>query len=155
MTPYYRPACIEDAHILAPKMRKQDVEEVKASSGLDPLEALLLSMEFSDEVYAIVSGDEEVIGLFGVTPTEDSLVGCPWLLASKRLPEVSKEFIPQSLVWVKEINTKYPILRNYVDARNRIAIRWLGYLGFTFINLIEDYGVGRIPFYEFVRIEAN
>lgn len=155
MTPYYRLACNEDAHILAPKMRKQDVEEVQASSGLEPLEALLFSMQFSDEVYAIIAGDEEVIGLFGVTPTEDPIVGCPWLLASDRLPEVSKEFIPQSLEWVNQINKKYPILRNYVDARNRIAIRWLGYLGFTFINLIEDYGKGRIPFYEFVRIEAN
>ena len=43
MTPYYRPACDADAHILAPKMRKHDVEEVKASSGLEPLEALLLA----------------------------------------------------------------------------------------------------------------
>ena len=111
-------------------------------------------MQLSDEVYAIIAGDEEVIGLFGVTPTEDPIVGCPWLLASDRLPEVSKEFIPQSLEWVKGINKKYPILRNYVDARNRLAMRWLSYLGFTFINLIDEYGKGRIPFYEFVRIEA-
>lgn len=155
MIPYYRPAAAGDVQIVAPKLRQQDVDEVKASSGLEPLEALQLSCLYSVEVNAIVASDGEVIGLFGVTKTPDFLVGCPWLLASDRLPEIRKDFLPQSLLWVKRINKQFPVLRNYVDQRNTKAIRWLKYLGFTFVDLIEDYGVGKKPFYEFVRIEAE
>jgi hypothetical protein len=28
-------------------------------------------------------------------------------------------------------------------------------LGFQFINLIKEYGVGKEPFYQFVRIKEN
>ena len=42
---------------------------------------------------------------------------------------------------------------NYVDERNTTSIRWLKHLGFVLIKRIEDYGVGKKPFYEFVRIQ--
>ena len=155
MIPHYRPAVAGDEQILAPKLRQQDVDEVKASSGLDPLEALQISCLLSVDCNAIIAGDGELIGLFGVTKTPDPFVGCPWLLASDRLPEIRKEFLPQSYEWVQRINKQFPVLRNYVDKRNTKAIRWLKYLGFQFIDLVEDYGVGKKPFYEFVRIEAD
>lgn len=155
MIAHYRPAEAGDMAVLAPKLRKQDVDEVMASSGLEPLEALTLSFEISEETNSIISDDGEVIGMFGVSKTDDPLVGCPWLLASDRLPEVRKKFLPQSYEWVKEVNKRYPLLFNCVDTRNTKAIRWLKYLGFTFVEHIEEFGVGRIPFYAFVRIEAN
>ena len=151
--PYYRPAVKADVYVLAPKLRDQDKAEVKASSGMNPEEALLYSFEAGGEVNSIIAPDGEVIGMFGVSPTPDPTLGIPWLLASPRLPEVSREFIPQSKEWVIEVNKKYPLLLNYVDKRNTIAIRWLRKLGFTFIAEIEEFGVGQKPFYEFVRIE--
>ena len=41
----------------------------------------------------------------------------------------------------------------FVDERNTTSIRWLTHLGFVLIKRIEDYGVGKKPFYEFVRIQ--
>ena len=41
---------------------------------------------------------------------------------------------------------------NYVDARNVVHIKWLKWLGFTIINKHNQFGIGRIPFYEFVKI---
>jgi RimJ/RimL family protein N-acetyltransferase len=152
MKPHYRPSKTEDVYVLAPKLRKQDIDELEASSGLDPMEALSYSFHGEGESNSIIAPDGEVIGMFGVGPTLDPLVGVPWLLASPRLPEVSREFIPQSLEWVKQKNEEYPMLYNAVDVRNTVAIRWLRYLGFTFIQRIEEYGIGKKPFYEFVRI---
>jgi RimJ/RimL family protein N-acetyltransferase len=152
MKPYYRTSEQEDVYELAPKLRKQDVDEVKASSGYTPEEALIYSFHVSGENNTIIAPDGEIIGMFGVGSTADPYIGVPWLLASPRLPEITREFLPQSLEWVKQKNEQYPVLINYVDCRNTVAIRWLRYLGFTFIKKIEEYGVGKKPFYEFVRI---
>ena len=153
MTPYYRPATLDDAYELAPKLREVDVQEVKDSSGVNALDALLISVTASSEAYSIIANDGEVIGMFGVSPTADPDIGVPWLLCSDRLPEVKKEFIPQSAEWVIEVNKKFPVLCNYVAKDNKVAIRWLRHLGFTFTQLIETFGVGKKPFYEFVRIK--
>lgn len=155
MKPYYRPSEIRDVYDLSPKLRTQDVNEVAASSGFSPEEALLVSFNAGGEVNSIIASDGEVIGMFGVSPTDDPNLGVPWLLASPRLPEVSKEFLPQSLEWVRAVNKQYPMLLNYVDKRNTVAIRWLKFLGFSFIRLIDEFGVGKQPFYEFVRVNKN
>jgi len=106
MQPYYRPSEEEDVLRLAPKVRQQDVRELQAAAGYEPLLALHLSYTSSDESHTIIAPDGEVVGMFGVCPTNDPLLGVPWLLASDRLPEVSREFIPQSLDWVNQVNSK-------------------------------------------------
>ena len=68
---------------------------------------------------------------------------------------LKKELLTRPIKWLEEKNKEYPLLVNYVDARNKVAIRWLRFLGFTFIRKIEKYGVGRKPFYEFVRISSH
>lgn len=150
MKPYYRPSTAGDAEILAPKLRKQDVEEVWASHGVLPLVALVTSQTNSSESHTIISSDGEVIGMFGVVG--DGAVGIPWLLTSDRLPEVAREFLPQSREWVERINQDYSILTNYVDVRNKTAQRWLKWLGFKFVRVVEEYGYEKKPFYEVVRI---
>jgi hypothetical protein len=152
MIPYYRPSILDDVYDLAPRLRQADKDEVKASSNLDPLQALLISMQCSEETNSMIASDGEVVGMFGVAPTPDPMLGIPWMLASDRLPELTREFIPQSLEWVIETNNKYPILYNYVAKDNKKAIRWLKYLGFNFTQLVEKFGHGQKPFYEFVRI---
>lgn len=150
--PYYRPSIEGDVYALAPKLRDQDKDEVMASSGFSPEEALLWSFRAGGELNTIIAPDEEVIGMFGVSPTPDPLIGIPWLLASPRLPEISRDFLPQSLEWVKRMNQLYPVLTNFVDERNTVSKRWLKFLGFHFIALHEEFGVGKKPFIEFVRI---
>jgi len=150
MKPYYRLSNATDAEILAPKLRKQDREEVWASHGLTPMAALVTSQTNSSESHTIIAHDGEVIGMFGVV--DEGAVGIPWLLASDRLPEVAREFLPESLKWVERINQDYLVLTNYVDVRNTAARRWLKWLGFKFVRIVEEYGYGKKPFYEVVRI---
>ena len=89
--------------------------------------------------------------MFGVHPIDD-LTASPWMLGTDKIPEIARDVMKVSSRWVKEKNKEYPILVNYVHKDNEVSKAWLRRLGFTFIQLIDDYGVGEQPFYEFTRI---
>lgn len=151
---YYRLAKYGDCKVLAPNLRQADKDEVWASHGLGPLEALQFSFLLSEEANTIISDNEDIIGMFGVTKHGD--IGIPWLLMSDDIyqPSHVRQFVPTSKKWVKEVQERYKILVNYVAKDNDKAIKWLRLLGFTFISLEPNYGVNPKPFYEFVRIRS-
>lgn len=151
---YYRTSVPEDAELLAPKMRKQDALEVWHSHGMSPLEALVSSYDVSVESNTIISNTGEVIGMFGVGEVTPQ-IGIPWLLASDELTKISREFLPESEKWVQRVNDRYDLLYNYVYAGNKISMRWLKWLGFSFIREIPDYGVNPATFIEFARHKGN
>lgn len=152
MTVEYRNATLEDVVALSLTMRQGDIDEVAASNGISPYEALLLGYEVSDATSVFEDG--KVVAMYGCAGAGDG-IGSPWLLGSDRLAHLKKELLTRPIKWLEEKNKEYPLLVNYVDARNKVAIRWLRFLGFTFIRKIEKYGVGRKPFYEFVRISSH
>tara|TARA_R100001369_G_scaffold86882_1_gene121808 strand:- start:327 stop:782 length:456 start_codon:yes stop_codon:yes gene_type:complete len=147
---HYRDSTQEDVFELAAKMRLADIREVKASSGFTPIEALQLGFDSGRPQSIIHKG--EIIGMFGCAHVDD-LTGCPWMLGSDKIPLIKRDLLTQSVDWVKEVQQQYPLLINYVDARNKVAIKWLSHIGFSFVKLVPDFGVERIPFYEFVRIK--
>lgn len=147
---HYRPAIILDCDDLAPRMRAQDAKEVWHSHGMTPFEALSFSFMRAVEANTIISDDGEIIGMFGVGQFAPN-VGIPWLLASDGLPKVAKEFIPQSQQWIERVHERYDLLFNYVYANNTTSIRWLKWLGFSFIRKIDDFGTNPAPFIEFAR----
>lgn len=151
---HYRPSKYGDCKVLAPKLRKEDKAEVWASHGLNPLSALRFSFLASEQCNTIIGDNKDIIGMFGVTK-HDETVGVPWLLMSNEIynRSVARQFVPQSKLWVKEINSQYPVLVNFIDVDNEKSIKWLRLLGFTFIKLHPEYGVNPKPFYEFVRIK--
>ena len=153
MKPHFRPAKENDVYILYPKIREVDVEEVDATIGLNIKDGLMASYQVSDEAFTMVAENGDLLGMFGLTKTHDPLVSVVWMLCTERLPKYSKTFIKLSKQWVIDQNKKYSILMNYVDARNTTSIKWLKHLGFVLINRVEEYGVGKKPFYEFVRIQ--
>ena len=153
MTHHYRPAAWQDCRDMAPYMREQDAKEVMASNGLNPLRSLQESFKVSAECNTVVHDDGDVVGMFGVSDCQ--AFGSPWLLGTDKLIDTKKEFIPQAKEWVERINGDYPLLLNYVHADNAVSIKWLKSLGFEFIKYIKEYGVGRQPFYQFVRIKEN
>ena len=142
------PAKTEHAYQLAPHMKQADREEVKAASGLEPLEVLLKSLKLSEKAYAIMAGNE-VIALGGLVPLTHN-VGIPWALTSDKVTLYPKQFCKIAKKLLKGFHKSYPLLTNFCDVRNHTTIRWLKWCGFQFISIIPEFGVAKIPFVQLI-----
>lgn len=153
MTILVRPAELEDIAPIAEKMREQDRQEVKASSGEDPMQSLSDSLLVSDLVWT-AEDESGPIAMFGVAriPGGLSTCGAAWLLGTDRLVDVDKRtWWVLSRKYVKRMEERYDILMNYVDDRNTVSQRWLSRLGFRKIHTIPEYGWAKIPFSLWVK----
>ena len=92
---------------------------------------------------------EEVKAQSGLTPRESWMLG-----RDEMLTDVHDkwEFLRQSRIHLANLHAMYPVLFNFVDARNTVHLRWLRWMGFTFISRNDNYGPEKRTFYEFVRI---
>ena len=139
-----------DCKFLSRHLRKADYNEVKAVLGEVTEDALLFSMNCTDEPYTITD-DGIPAGIFGVAPVGEG-VGAVWLLGTDALVHGKWRFLRESKEWLERISEGYDLLFNYVDERNKLHIRWIEWLGFTFIHRHLHYGAEKRPFLEFVRI---
>ena len=153
MPHHYRKSTFQDCRDMAPYMREQDANEVMASSGATPLRALQAgyNSSASSGCFTIIHEDGSIVGMFGVA--DCGHFASPWLLGTDKLTETKRVMLPVAATWVEGLLDQYPLLLNYVDAENTVSKKWLKSLGFKFIKLIDDYGVGKKPFYQFVRIK--
>jgi hypothetical protein len=135
-------------------MRAADIAEVRASCGLDHYSALLESIRSSSCCYTAWVG-QSPIAIFGIAPTDNPSIARIWLLGTDQIQGHALEFLRKSREWVDHFQSIHPVLFNNIDARNTVHIRWLQWLGFTFINQFPDYGAESRPFYQFVRIDQN
>lgn len=143
------PADAGHIHAIASGMRAADVEEVRASLGLNPQEALEFSLSSSTMAWT-GTVDGEPVCMFGVSRRSmlDGSVGTPWLLGTDAIERHQAAFLRRNKGIVKEMLAAYPVLRNWVDARNTLSIRWLKWLGFEFGSPVP-YGPHGIAFYPF------
>jgi hypothetical protein len=141
-----RPATFRDALTL--EMRRADRDEVEAMSGRNPREALVESVENSAKAWAGLA-DGQLVCLFGVVPlTLIGITGVPWLLGSNEVCAFSRQFLRRNKAYVTEMLADYPVLRNVVDQRNTVSIRWLRWLGFR-MGQPAIMGVAKVPFIPF------
>ncbi len=142
------PATIGHARELAENMRWPDCEEVWAAAHLYPLQATLLSLEASRDATTGLA-DGRVVCMFGVGPAAIiSTTGIPWLLTTDGVERHARAFLKRNKAVVAAMRAKYPLLRNYVDERNTVAIKWLKWLGFEILPA-EPFGVEGLPFHPF------
>lgn len=148
-----RQATAEDVAFISTRLRADDIREVKASHGDNIKEALQMTIDSS--ILCWVAEDKEVFAIFGVAcaPEAGVGVGIPWFLATDHFDKHSRQFIRECRKYVRIMNGIFPLLVNYVDIRNRTAIRWLSWCGFTFTRRKNKYGVEQRPFLEFVRYQ--
>ncbi len=147
---HFRLTTLEDIKYLAPRLRKEDKQEILALSGLLPYEALLIGFKNAVIVFTIFNPKNKPVGIFGVDDLGNG-VGGIWLLATKDLAKIQIAFLKQCREVVKFLNTKYKILWNFVDCRNQLHIKWLKWCGFKFLRK-TNRGVLQKPFYEIIRI---
>jgi hypothetical protein len=150
-----RQATLEDALFLAPRLRKADRQEIEALRGPgQEAQALLDGVRLSKPAYAICNSGGEVVGIYGAAPLEgEPQAAAIWMLGSDGLTADARSFLRQSRGHIKDLQDRYNLLLNCVDARNAVHIRWLQWLGFTFIQYLPGYGRNGEPFWEFVRIK--
>jgi hypothetical protein len=129
------------------------VEELAASSGRAPVEALLVSRSVSDICKTITLSGEPV-ALFG--RARWGRIGVPWLLAAPGLftGPALRGFVRHQERELAELSADVDFLTNIADARNTAHIRWLQRLGFTFFRSIP-IGPAGLPFYEFGKLCAK
>lgn len=132
--------------INAAGLRVQDDREVRLL-GMDPAEALYKSWEMSfPHAYCGVI-DDVPFTMFGVAEIAPR-AGRPWLLSTKAVLSVRRQFMAHTLPWLSHFNRLFPYLENYVHVKNTVALRWLDYAGFEFH---EDTQVGDAHFRRFSR----
>tara|TARA_R100000808_G_scaffold1960_3_gene8329 strand:- start:779 stop:1330 length:552 start_codon:yes stop_codon:yes gene_type:complete len=153
-----------DPAILGPNLRKADADEVYAVAGISPKDGLQYSMEASTKCYTISDLEtDEPLAMFGTGPshvakdTGEPVMGGIWFLGSDKMFEKNRiSFLRNSKFWVQKLLRDYTILHNLVDARNVIHIRWLKWMGFTFIADVPEFGFEKRLFKQFyMRREDN
>lgn len=123
----FRPATIDDAFELAPRLREADRRELDAQGRPDHDVVLAESIAMSEEVYAFVH-DSEVHAVFGVVDGGDH--GVPWMLGSDMLFNQSRQLVTLPQQYLKRWLARYGLLQNMVHAENHRSIRWLKRIGF-------------------------
>ena len=151
MKPYIKVADEQDAIRLAKNLRKEDKQELKAYGNFKYDEALKMGVAQSKIPLAIYDKEGKIVCLLGVRNINNRL-GQVWLLASPRIEKLSIKFLRNTRTAADLLTKDHKLLFNYVDARNKLHIRFLKFCGFTFINKHEEFGFEKRPFYEFVKI---
>lgn len=149
-----RPCELADLSHLAANIRPEDEAEVMAAVGMTIPAALSMGFAYSPWV-GVSPFTSNPVTIFGVVPSSDHPgAGLVWMLATTELKDVQMTFLRRNREFMPVLHKDYPLLYNYVDARNKLHIKWLKWLDFKFIRLVPEYGVGRLPFYEIARINS-
>ena len=148
--PYLRLATEDDCIYLAENLREDDYREIKAVTGLPPLLSLLTGLRSSQVPLVICDNNNKVVAMLGVVP--NGLIGSIWMVGTPDLKKISVSFLKNCQDVFTVLKNNFSILHNYVDARNELHIRWLRWMGFSFIKKHKAYGIEQKPFYEFVKI---
>ena len=151
MTSFHiREAFLEDAHRLSLTLRQADRDEIEAATTETPLQVLCRGVETSRPCYAAVDCRDQPVALFGVVP-ESGGSGMVWLLAAEELARAPVFVSRQGLIWLDRLQQRYPILHNWVDARNSRHLQWCLWCGFKVVGIHEKHGVQARPFLEVHR----
>ena len=153
-----RESQLSDIMIMGDNLRETDKNEIWASHHHTPEEALLLS--FNSSIFCFTVENKGVpVALFGISPfTLLDNKASIWLLATDSFDALikknRKEFIRQSKIFIGLMLEQYPLLENYVDARNIPSVKWLQMCRAK-IEGAKPYGIEKMPFHYFSFRRAN
>lgn len=136
---------------LSMNLRPADEDEIWAQLGMDPYEAMKASLLASSDASLVTDNEGLPIALYGVAPSPAPSVGTPWLVGTPGVEENGLSFAKQTRRYVEEMHRDYPVLTNFVDARNTAAIDWLLFAGFNLFDADLHHGPERRLFLQFTR----
>lgn len=143
-------ATVFDLLELAGGLRYLDQQELIATAGDDIWGTLERSLDVSDDPVSVKTDYGALIAVFGVSPASLlSDTAAPWLLGTDLMTTYAKRILHHARRYVAFASERYPLLVNYVDARNEPSLRWLKRVGFTVDDQPVPYGVSGLPFHKF------
>ena len=136
---------------LTENMRQVDVNEIEAVTNLGTLECVVASVHNSEKDCCFaVFADGVLVCIYGC-----SIVGNPWLLVTNAMDSHVLNLTRRTKHIVRMMSKRWPILSNIVDVRNKMTIRWLKTIGFTFKETIEIKPGFPVIRFEMVRDERT
>ncbi|WP_257284561.1 phage protein Gp13 family protein [Endozoicomonas sp. SESOKO1] len=144
-----RQATLQDAIELAGKLRQGDLNELQALGHTNIDECLMSSFNVSHIAYALTLEDE-LIGIQGLAKGLNDKHGAIWAMGSERTKEVPRDIVRLGFEFTNECLGHYPAVGNMVYCNNKLHIRWLKLIGYTFIR---ELNYNNNNFYEFVKIK--
>lgn len=149
---WVRPYEPRDLRDIVPNLRAADVDEIKAVVGVSPAAALPGCIAASRETLVFGAFDTPVaiLGLQDVIDNPD--VGIVWMLTTRHVEEYPFQFLRVVKDYLPLAHKYHPIITNHVDERNTVHIKWLRWMGFSFLRRIERWGAENRPFLEFARL---
>ncbi|HAI44454.1 MAG TPA: hypothetical protein DCM40_43315 [Maribacter sp.] len=156
---HVRPSRLEkstpnDVIEVASNMRQEDIEEIYAYSGADPKSSLIYCYFGSQPCMTMVGRKGNIMGMYGVIPVRKNM-GKIWMLGHRTMTTDYKDvraFLRNSPIELDKFKMNFPILFNYVDARNTTHVKWIKYMGFSIIKEHATFGYEGRPFYEFAKV---
>ena len=124
-----RHSVLDDVEKLSTDMREKDRKEAEAL-GMDAKKALYLTFKYGIlRKSAVLNG--KIVAMWGICGTPLSLVGRPYLVTTNQVSRMSPlKFARIYAKEVKVMNSVFPVLENYVDAKYDEAVRLLKIVGF-------------------------
>ncbi|WP_430422728.1 hypothetical protein [Methylibium petroleiphilum] len=149
-----RPAVAADVRHVAKRMRPADRAECRAFSNAEPAATLRKSWQRALWCEAIDYGGE-VVALYGLAPSANPMVGCPWMLGTPAVEHLGPAFVRACRPTLDLMLSSHPALLNFVQSKNTRSVRWLEWLGFEFLQPIVMVATGKefLPF-RMVRDQA-
>lgn len=146
------PATPAAARTVAQHLRQADLHELQAAHGVavDSARLLLQALRMSGASARMAVLGGRPIALFGCARAGTLLggFGVPWLLGTDDCLRQGRALVRLGRLQVRDWHATHGVLRNWVDARNVVSIRWLQRLGFTLGDAVP-YGVQGLPFRPF------
>jgi hypothetical protein len=128
-----RPATVEDATYLAPRLRKADLVEAERAGYPDVTESLCEAVLEGTTTLTVVdpSGVPQAIGGLHRNPDVPH-IGTIWLVTTDEfVRRHRREFLRRIRPILAELCRSYDTVWNMVDADNDVHIRWLRWAGFN------------------------
>jgi hypothetical protein len=147
-----RPATAADVRHVATNLRPADKAEALAAAGVPAIVALAESVHHSRATWSLYAEDT-VAGLLGLQDTAVPEIGVVWMLCTPVIDRYPFTFLRDARELLPIVHRYHPIVTNQVDERNTVHIRWLRWMGFTFLRRIERWGAESRPFFEFARLQ--
>lgn len=137
---------------LAEGLRPSDLDEMQATTELEPATALVASLMLSDHAWVVLS-DGVPVAVFGCGPTDEPGKGTVWMMGTPLMdePATARGILRATLPHIMQMHTAYPCLWNNIDARNLKSIRWLEWAGFSPFDVVPEHGLERRLFISYAR----